>query len=74
MGYDDFFETLDELLNTINGAVEDMVEMDTSDTAGPYFSYMFDKDDGVFDDTDVMPDDMVREDMETVAFTLSPMH
>ena len=74
MDYDEHFETLDDLLSTINGAVQDRVETDTSDTAGPYFSYMFDKDDGVFDDTDLMPDDMDSEDMETEAFTLSPWH
>lgn len=62
MDYDDLFETLDELLTTINGTVQDRVDLDNSDTAGPYFSYMFDKDDGVFDD------------MDTIVFPLSPMH
>ena len=74
MDYDDNFETLDELLTTINDAVQDMVDLDASATAGPYFSYMFDKDDDVFDDIDLMLDDMDCEDMETEAFTLPPLH
>ena len=74
MDYDDNFETLDDLLTTINSAVQDMTDLDTSDTAGPYFSYMFDKDDGVFEDLDVMLDHRDGEDMETEAFTLSSLH
>ena len=74
MDYDDFFETLDELLTTINGAVQDEAEVDSTGTAAPYFSYMFDKNDGVFDDTDVFPDEWDCEDMETGVFSLSPLH
>ena len=74
MDYDDFFGTLDELLTTINSAVQEMAEMGSSANFDPYFSYMFDKNDGVFDDTDVLPEDMDSEDMETEAFTLSPLH
>ena len=62
MDYDELFETLDELLSTINGAVEDEMEIDSTGTAVPYFTYMFDK----------MTD--VYEDMETEDFPLSPMH
>ena len=62
MDYDEQFETLDELLTTINDAIQDMVETGITDPADPYFSYMFDKDDGVFDD------------METIVFPLSPLH
>ena len=74
MDYDDNFETLDELLTTINAAVQDMADMNTTDTAGPYFSYMFDRDDDVFDDMDVISDDVDIGDMETGVFTLSPLH
>ena len=73
MDYDDFYKTLGELLTKINGAVQDMVGMDTTDTDTPYISYMFDKNDGVFDDTDVLPDDMDSEDSDTGVFTLSPL-
>ena len=64
MDYDDFFETLDELLTTINGAVQDTAEVDCTDTATHYFSYMFDKEKDVFEDLD----------MEIGAFRLSPLH
>ena len=64
MDYDDIFETLDELLMTINGAVQDEAEVDSTGTASPYFSYMFDKEKDVFEDLD----------METGAFRLSPLH
>jgi len=64
MDYDDFFETLDELLNTVNGAVQDETELDYTDTATPYFSYMFDKEKDVFEELD----------METGLFKLSPLH
>jgi len=64
MDYDDFFETLDDLLATINGAVEDEVELDYTDTSAPYFSYMFDKEKDVFEELD----------METGLFKLSPLH
>ena len=64
MDYDDFFETLDELLTTINGALEDEAETDSTGTAAPYFRYMFDKEDDVFEDLD----------MVAGAFKLSPLH
>jgi len=59
MDYDEHFETLDDLLSTINDAIQDRAETGVTD---PYFSYMFDKDDGVFDD------------MENIEFPLSPLH
>ena len=62
MDYDDFFETLDELLTTINGSVQDESEVDSTGTAVPFFTYMFDKVTDVF------------EDMETEEFPLSPLH
>lgn len=64
MDYDDSFETLDELLTTINEAVKDMVETGIHDPLEPYFSYMFDKEKDVFEDLD----------METGLFKLSPLH
>ena len=62
MDYDDFFETLDDLLTTINGSLEDEMEVDSTGTAVPYFPYMFDK---VID---------VFEDMETEEPSLSSLH
>ena len=64
MDYDDIFETLDELLTTINGAVQDEAEVDSTGTAAPYFSYMFDKEKDVFDDLI----------MDIGTFRLSPLH
>ncbi|MGH8120150.1 MAG: hypothetical protein ACRESK_05990 [Gammaproteobacteria bacterium] len=64
MDYDDIFETLDELLTTVNDAVKDEADMDSTGTAVPYFSYMFDKEDDIFEDLDVVAG----------AFKLSPLH
>ena len=57
MDYDDFFETLDELLTTINGALEDEAEVDSTGTAAPYFRYMFDKDAMQFEELDIFPEE-----------------
>ena len=59
MDYDDNYETLDELLATINSAVQDMADMNTTDTATHYFSYMFDKDDGAFEEHDVFTEEEI---------------
>ena len=59
MDYDDFFETLDELLTTINGAVLDTADVDCTDTATHYFSYMFDKDDGALEELDVFTEEEI---------------
>jgi hypothetical protein len=62
MDYDEQFEALDELLTTINDAIQDMLGTSITDPVDPYFSYMFDKENSDFDD------------METIVFPLSPMH
>lgn len=64
MDYDDFFETLDELLTTINGTVEDEAASDSNGATVPIFSYMFDLETDVFEGLD--------EDIK--AFRLSPLH
>ena len=74
MNYDDNYTTLDELLTTINDTVQDMADMNITDTANQYFSYMFDTDDGVFDDMEAIQDEMDYEDRETVEFTRSSLH
>ena len=57
MDYDDIFESLDELLTTVNGAIEDEAETDSIGTATPYFRYMFDKDAGAFEELDIFPEE-----------------
>ena len=50
MDYDDNIETLEKLLNAINEAVQDKVEMGISVTSDPYNHYIFDKSDDMCED------------------------
>lgn len=61
MGYEDFFETLNELLTTFNEPVDNMPELNTADIDGPFFSYMFDKYDGAFDDLREFMEEEIRK-------------
>ena len=62
MDYEDFFETLVELLATLNGAVPERTEMSGNNTAAPSCNHMIDKKHDVFAELDID------------AFTLSPWH
>ncbi len=50
MDYDDNNETLEKLLNAINEAVQDKVEMGIPVTSDPYNHYIFDKSDDMCED------------------------
>ncbi|MCK5498824.1 MAG: hypothetical protein KAI77_06465 [Gammaproteobacteria bacterium] len=50
MNYLDNIETLDKLLNAIDEAVQDKVEMGDSITSDPYSHYIIDKNNGMCTD------------------------
>ena len=50
MNYDDNFETVDELLNAINEALQEKMETDYTVTAEPCNRYLFDKVDTAYED------------------------
>ena len=71
MDYDDNFETLEELLNAINEAMQEKMETGNTVTTDPYNHYMFDNDDTAFEDLDSNMDAFGYADPGHVAYPVA---